>query len=216
MRRDILKAQLRHVDGLSTSDLRPSGVTSAKMRRMPGRAFFDSVGSVLKSLVHRYGMESKLLEYQLRRRWPEIAGEQIAAHTCPDGIRFRKLYLIVENSVWLHQLTFLKPTLLESINAAAAGPGGSPAVTDIVLRVGEVAGEAPEGKRQQEKGAREENPGVGPAAESPEQASAHAGAVNDPDLRARLAEVMANTLVARADSPEAPKGSGSQPLPPQR
>jgi hypothetical protein len=186
------------------------------MAGMPHRAFFDSVGSVLKSLVHRYGLESKLLEYQLRRRWPEIAGEQIAAHTCPDGIRFRKLYLIVENSVWLHQLTFLKPTLLESINAAAVGPGGSPAVTDIVLRVGEVAGEAPERTRQQEKGTREEGPEVGPAAESLEQASAHAGAVNNPDLRARLAEVMAHALVARADSSEAPKGSGSQPLPPQR
>jgi len=91
------------------------------MPRMPGRAFFDSVGSVLKSLVHRYGMESKLLEYHLRRRWPEIAGEQIAAHTSPDGIRFRKLYLIVENSVWLHQLTFLKPTLLESIGTLVDG-----------------------------------------------------------------------------------------------
>ncbi|MGH7164514.1 MAG: DUF721 domain-containing protein [Nitrospiraceae bacterium] len=183
---------------------------------MRGPAFFDSVGSVLKSLVHRSGMESKLLEYQLRQRWPDIAGEQIAAHTCPDGIRFRKLYLIVENSVWLQQLMFLKPTLLESINAAAVGPGGSPAVTDIVLRVGDVAGGASEGTRQQEKGKREEVPEVGPAADSLEQASAHAGAVKDPGLRARLAEVMANALVARADSPEAPARPATQHHPRQR
>ena len=79
---------------------------------MPYRHFFFSVSSVLTKLAKRLGLEAKLLEAQLRRHWPEIAGEQIAAHTRPDQIRFKKLHLIVANSVWLQQLTFLKPTLL--------------------------------------------------------------------------------------------------------
>ncbi len=177
---------------------------------MPHRAFFDSVGSVLKSLVHRHGMEGKLLEYRLRQRWSEIAGERIAAHTCPDGIRFRRLYLIVENSVWLQQLTFLKPTLLENINAAATGPGGPPAVTDIVLRVGNVAREPTKDARQQGEGNGVEVPTVEPAADSLAQAFGYAGAVKDPGLRARLAQVMANARGVRADSPEAPTESGTR------
>jgi len=186
------------------------------MGRMPHRAFFDSVGSVLKNLVQRYGLESKLLDYRLRQHWPEIAGEQIATHTRPDGIRFRKLYLIVENSVWLQQLTFLKPTLLENINAAAVGAGGSPAVTDIVLRVGNIADGPPEESTQQEKGNSNQAQGAGPERDSLEQASARAGAITDPELRARLAEVMAHALVARADSPEAPRESGTRPHPRRR
>src|SRR5437764_14345778 len=98
-------------------------------------SFFASVSSILTNLAPRYGMEAKLLEWRLRRHWSEIAGEQIAAHTRPDQIRFKKLYLIVENSVWLQQLMFLKPTLLEKINEAA----DSQLVSDIMFRVGAVS-----------------------------------------------------------------------------
>ena len=98
-------------------------------------SFFAPVASILKAVAHRHGIETPLFEHRLRRRWSEIVGDQLAAHTRPDLIRFKKLYLIVENSVWLQQLTFLKPTLIEKINAAAGGP----VVSDIVLRVGELA-----------------------------------------------------------------------------
>ncbi|MBI4400231.1 MAG: DUF721 domain-containing protein [Nitrospirae bacterium] len=160
---------------------------------MRAGSFFASVSSILSGIAHRYGMETKLLEHQLRRRWPEIAGEPIAAHTRPDQIRFKKLYLIVDNSVWLQQLTFLKPTLLETINAAA----GSQIVSDIVLRVGEVTGEAPEGKRQNANGKNEETE---PLPEAVAQAAVHAAAVADPELRSRLTEVMATALTSRTDS----------------
>ncbi|MCH7566792.1 MAG: DUF721 domain-containing protein [Nitrospirae bacterium] len=99
---------------------------------------FDSVASILRSVLRRHGLGTKLLEYRLQQRWPEIAGEQIATHTRPDQIRFKKLYLIVDNSVWLQQLTFLKPALLEKIHAAAGSLEGQ-GVTDIVFRVGEVS-----------------------------------------------------------------------------
>ncbi|MEW6543926.1 MAG: DUF721 domain-containing protein [Nitrospirota bacterium] len=147
-----------------------------------------SVSAVLDGLAKRLGLESKLLEFHLRRRWPEIVGEQIAAHTRPDSIRFKKLYLLVENSVWLQQLTFLKPTLLEKINEA----GGAKLVADLVLRVGEVgasAGQMAEGGRQHEELASPE-----PNEEVLAEAEAHAASVTDPELRARLTEVMAKAL----------------------
>lgn len=168
---------------------------------MRANSFFASVSSILSGIAHRYGLETKLLEHQLRRHWREIAGAQIAAHTRPDQIRFKKLYLIVDNSVWLQQLTFLKPTLLETINAAA----GSPIVSDIVLRVGEI-------RREDEsvRGSRfEVEPGTPthelrtsnfePSGSLREEAEAHAAAVTDPELRSRLTEVMANALSSRTD-----------------
>jgi len=168
------------------------------------RHFFFSVSSVLTGLAKRLGLETKLLEAQLFRHWPEIAGDQVAAHTRPDQIRFKKLHLIVENSVWLHQLTFLKPTLIEKINAAAGGN----LLSDIVMRVGEVRGEASAaGDRQP----RESGPSE-PTPEALAEAEAHAAAVKDPEVRAHLAAVMAHALSHPAGSPK----RGAPPDPERR
>ena len=99
----------------------------------------DSVPSILspassKDWLVALGLESKLLESRLRRDWVSIVGEPIASNTWPDQIRYKKLYLLVHNSVWLHQLTFLKPTLIQKLNGAAGGE----LITEIVLRVGEI------------------------------------------------------------------------------
>lgn len=61
----------------------------------------------------------------------------MASHTWPAQIRFKKLYLIVRNSVWLQQLTFLKPVLLAKLQAES----GTGSITDIAFRVGEIPGE---------------------------------------------------------------------------
>ena len=101
---------------------------------MRGPGSIDSLSSVLEGLARRLGLESKLLESRLRRDWVSIVGEPIASNTWPDQIRYKKLYLLVHNSVWLHQLTFLKPTLLQKLNTVTGGE----LVTEIVLRVGEI------------------------------------------------------------------------------
>src|SRR5574340_1201213 len=100
---------------------------------MGGQSRLDSFSTILAGLAHRLGLESKLFEARLRRHWPDIVGEPIATHTRPDQIRFKKLYVFVRNSVWLQQLTFLKPVLLQKVN----GMAGQPLVTEIVLRIGE-------------------------------------------------------------------------------
>src|SRR5574337_1684556 len=104
---------------------------------MTGPGTLDSFGNILSGLSKRLGLESRLLELRLQRRWWRIVGEPMASHTWPAQIRFKKLYLIVRNSVWLQQLTFLKPALLAKLHADA----GTEAVTDIVFRVGEIPGE---------------------------------------------------------------------------
>jgi predicted nucleic acid-binding Zn ribbon protein len=160
------------------------------MRRMNGPSAMTPLASTLSAIARQYGLDAKLLEHRLGRRWPEIVGDQVAAHTRPDAVRFRKLYLIAENSVWLQQLTFLKPSLLEKINAAAGGP----ILSDIVLRVGEVSGRTPQVQSTKLKGKSEESDEHDPIPESMAEAAAHAHAVSDPDLRARLTAVMAKAL----------------------
>lgn len=77
-----------------------------------------------------------MLEYHLIRHWAEIVGRPVAAHTRPDSIKFRKLWVAAENSVWLQQLVFLKPVLFEKIKAL---PQGS-LISDMGFRVGDIPG----------------------------------------------------------------------------
>jgi hypothetical protein len=164
--------------------------------------FFTAVGVTLSAVAQHYGMEAKLLEYRLQRRWPEIVGRQIAAHTWPEAVRFKKLYLIAESSVWLQQLTFLKFSLIEKINQAC----GTPAVSDLVLRIGEIgppgsscgtprAGGKAEGSHE------EVLPSIPdePSAQSLARAAVSTDAVTDPDVRERLTSLLARAF-SRLDS----------------
>jgi hypothetical protein len=168
---------------------------------MAAQSFFDSIASVLSGVARRHGMESRLLEHKLLRNWPAIAGEPIASHTRPDQIKFKKLYLVVENSVWVQHLTFLKPELIAKVNAAA----GSAMITDVVMRVGQV-----QRTDKQVRGSRFEVEQETPPHELPTsnfepspstrlEADAHAASVTDPELRAKLADVMAHALTQQQD-----------------
>ena len=161
--------------------------------RMRGPRPIDSFGTVLSGLARRLGLETKLLESRIRREWCAIVGEPIASNTWPDQIRYKKLYVRVHNTVWLHQLTFLKPTLVQKLNSVA----GADLIADIVLRVGEL----PEAERVSsplDRGTQ----AITPSADLLAETSAHSAAVQDPDLRDRLAHLMAQSL-ARSNRPRA-------------
>ncbi len=150
---------------------------------MSGSGPLDSFGTILSGLAKRLGLESRLIELRLQHQWHAIVGEPLASHAWPDQIRFKKLYLIVRNSVWLQQLTFLKPALLAKLNAEA----GSELLTDIVLRVGEIPSQKPEP-------APTIPPPQNTGASDKELAefAAHASAIQDPSIRRRFTEVISN------------------------
>lgn len=162
---------------------------------MSGRNRLDSFGTILAGLAHRLGLESKLFEARLRRQWPDIVGEPIATHTRPDQIRFKKLYVFVRNSVWLQQLTFLKPVLLQKVNETA----GQALVTEIVLRIGDCAADPSPAVHH---AAPEPTPAE-PAAELLNEAAFHTQGIQDQALRRQLAAVMVQSLI-RTESPSHP------------
>jgi len=128
-----------------------------------------------------------MLEQRLRRDWPTIVGEQIARHTHPDSIRFKKLYLIADHPAWLQHLQFLKSSLIQKINAAA----GEPIVTDLILRVGEMTAAAPPTQLVLD-------PAAVPEATVLHDAEGSAQAIADPELRASWTAVMARALQRQA------------------
>lgn len=162
---------------------------------MIGPGTLDSFGSILSRLSKRLGLESRMLELRLQRRWRDIVGEPMASHTWPAQIRFKKLYLIVRNPVWLQQLTFLKPALLTKLQTES----GTESVTDIAFRVGEIPDET---------GASPTCLATDLRPAQSEQSSAelvlHTAMIQDPSIRERLREVISK-YPARV-SPQPAKG----------
>ncbi|HJS67463.1 MAG TPA: DUF721 domain-containing protein [Nitrospiraceae bacterium] len=152
---------------------------------MRGIGSVDALSNILEGVARRLGIESKLLESRLRRDWVSIVGEPMASNTWPDQIRYKKLYLLVHNSVWLHQLTFLKPTLLHKLNEVAGGE----LITEIVLRVGEIPSRVIVPVTI---------PDVdGDVADSEvirAEVSSHVSAIQDPDLRQQFTSVISRNL----------------------
>ena len=162
---------------------------------MRGQSRLDSFGAILAVLAPRLGLESKLFEARLRRQWPDIVGEPIATHTRPDQIRFKKLTIFVHNSVWLQQLTFLKPVLLQKVNTMA----GESLVTEIVLRIGEFASD----HVTVAEVTNQEPPPRQASAELLNEATLHTKGIQDQTLRDRLTAVMVQTL-SQPDRPSQP------------
>jgi hypothetical protein len=153
------------------------------------------LASILDDIAQRFGLSVRLLEHRLQRQWPTIVGEHVAAHTRPESIRFKKLYVIADSSVWVQQLAFLKPSLIASINTAA----GHPIVADIVLRVGEVEHQMPRDGSEASSRLTKMQPAHSLSPESLAEVSRHAEAVEDPDIRAHLTEVMVRALANPSD-----------------
>jgi hypothetical protein len=157
---------------------------------MPAWSPLTPIASALDDIAQRFGLSVKLLEHRLQRQWPVIVGDHVAAHTRPDFIRFKKLYVIADSSVWMQQLAFLKPSLLESINQTA----GKPIVTDIVLRVGEAEPHEQVDGSESSSSLTKIQPAHSLSAESLAEVSRHAEAVEDPGIRAHLTDVMVRAL----------------------
>jgi hypothetical protein len=98
-----------------------------------------STDSLIPALFASFGLSAKLDEHRLMAEWSQLVGAQIATHTMPREVRGRTLWVVVDSSTWLHELTLLKPLLLAKIAPRA----GKADVRDVRFVIGEVS--APEG-----------------------------------------------------------------------
>ncbi|MFO0705823.1 MAG: DUF721 domain-containing protein [Nitrospira sp.] len=159
----------------------------------------DSFGAILSGLAKRLGLETRLVELRIQQRWPDIVGQPMGSHTWPAQIRFKKLYLLVENSVWLQQLTFLKPSLVTRINEEA----GMELITDIAFRVGEIPAMATD------NGPATPNQTSVPDSDRLSEAESHTASIQDPSLRQRFTEVIATYPAP----PQPPPAADRSPAP---
>jgi predicted nucleic acid-binding Zn ribbon protein len=75
----------------------------------------ERVGSILEGILAERGYLSICKELPIQQRWPEIAGEQIAAVTVCDRVENGVVYVRVSSAPWRQELVYLKQQLLEKI-----------------------------------------------------------------------------------------------------
>ena len=144
---------------------------------------FESIQSVLQDVSKGSALGMKLSEARLQQEWEGLVGQTIAKHSYPENIRYKKLYLVADNSIWLQQLVFLKATILEAIQSTISDLD----VTDVILRIGSI----PE-KRPVVVTTSPTSP-VPPLLPSP-FAAALTEQLGNPDLQALLAQTITKAL----------------------
>ena len=144
---------------------------------------FSSSRSVIKEISQSHGFAARLWEYRLQKQWKGLVGEVVAAHTWPTRIKFRKLHVAVDNSVWLHQLLYLKATLMENIQTQME----ELQLEDIIFRIGELP--------EPHEDAVDEHAGQAPVSPDARMtAREYTRTVKDDELRYSLARVIARAL----------------------
>jgi hypothetical protein len=92
------------------------------------------IRSILETTLKGLEIDFQLKSYSIWGAWEEIVGESVAHQAQPRSIRNRILFMDVSHPAWIQQLQFLKPKLLEKINAFF----GEPLLEDIRFRMGKI------------------------------------------------------------------------------
>ena len=90
------------------------------------------VGALIADVMQRAAREYRPL-FAIQRRWPQLVGKQLAAHTRPVSLRRGRLIVHAEHPGDSFALNFARPRLLEQLQGKATGT-----VEEIVIRAGAV------------------------------------------------------------------------------
>lgn len=73
------------------------------------------VGNIIKKFVSDYGLETGLTLTTIKNQWDTLVGPTLAAHTFPDIIKGKTIFITVDTPQWMHHLSFYKQEILEKL-----------------------------------------------------------------------------------------------------
>jgi hypothetical protein len=154
---------------------------------VPPKRKVEKLSATIEKLLASRGMASKLKEYRVYGQWGRAVGEVIAGHAQPSMVRGKKLYVTVDSSAWMQQLSLLKPDIMEKLNAAM----GANAVESITLKLGELE----VSPRPRTKTPEPEPPPLGP--EERRRIEELASVIADPEVRRSFMHLVEKDFRAR-------------------
>jgi len=87
----------------------------ARRRRpnVPGKPV--RIGPAVWSLVRSHVPEDTIRVLRLREVWPRVAGRSLATHAWPSAVHGDELVIDVQDSQWLHELTYMRQAILQKL-----------------------------------------------------------------------------------------------------
>ena len=122
-----------------------------------------------------------------RETWREVAGARIAQRSAPGSLEGGVLQVVVASPVWAQELSLLAEEIVGKLRERGV------AVTSIRFRTGKVEAAAPRQPARR----------LAKPIDLPEDAKQHLAGVDDPELRAVIAQAMGQSLANQARAAEA-------------
>ncbi len=106
---------------------RPFRVRKRDQPLGPGKA-----QNALSTVLNRYGIAKEIREHRILIQWHKIVGPRVGKHTTPDALDKGLLWVRVDSSSWMHQISFLKSEIIAKANDLC----GKELVKDIRFHLG--------------------------------------------------------------------------------
>ncbi len=87
----------------------------------------DVIPNVLSSL----GLKKKIERQKALFVWDRVVGRDIRKHTKPRYVRGKRIWVDVDDPVWIQQLSFLKSEILKKLNKKMGGEH----IIDIIFKL---------------------------------------------------------------------------------
>jgi predicted nucleic acid-binding Zn ribbon protein len=120
---DLARALMRATAGSSTRKARKPGT---RRTERPGRGRVSGahpddrdpqlLDATLGRLVADHGWELDLRVHGVFGRWPELVGDEVAAHATPESFAEGRLVVRTDSTAWATQLRLLAPTVVRRLN----------------------------------------------------------------------------------------------------
>jgi hypothetical protein len=98
----------------------------------PHEDAFVALGDALERVRAELGLPDHDAFDALLRRWPDIVGPDVAAHTRLDSVRDGVAVIVADGPIWASQLRFLETAIVDGATGVV-GPG---VVREVRVRVG--------------------------------------------------------------------------------
>ena len=92
------------------------------------------IANILENVLSAYRSEADSGLEAVWRLWDAAVGEAIAQNARPAAFKGDLLIVHVSNSIWVHQLQFLKKDIIAALNAALE----QPLLVDIKFKIGPI------------------------------------------------------------------------------
>lgn len=92
------------------------------------------LSAVVKDVLFRGELDTRVKEYTCIMVWDEVVGNQISSSAQPEFVRDGVMFVITKSSVWSNELTFYKKDMIANLNRRA----GATVIRDLVFKVGKL------------------------------------------------------------------------------